>query len=120
MVTLLADTDRMTSVLALIQTSFYGDKAIHFALVGVLALMVNLSLRIPRTTSRTRIILMGSAITIIVATLEECSNLWVATRSCSLGDLAANYLGILCIGIVPLVVIQARKRRGACCEVSNV
>ena len=39
---------------------------------------------------------------LIVATAEEYSNLFVPRRDWSLGDLTANYLGVACLGLLPL------------------
>ena len=41
-----------------------------------------------------------------VATVEELSNLLVACRTWSPADLAANYLGVLCLGILPIAAKQ--------------
>jgi VanZ family protein len=78
------------------------DKVIHFLMFGVLALLVNLSLARRGNWPLAGAIVTGSMIVAVVATAEELSNLLVAAREYSLGDLAANYLGVLCVGVVPL------------------
>ena len=71
-------------------------------LFGLLALVINLAL-VGRSTSLRRTIVTGSAIALIVATVEEYSNRFIAVRDWSLGDLAANYLGVLCLGVLPFL-----------------
>jgi VanZ family protein len=77
------------------------DKAIHFGMFGVLALLVNLSLVHRGKWPLAGAIVTGSMIVAVLATAEELSNLLVATREYSVGDLAANYLGVLCVGVLP-------------------
>ena len=76
----------------------YDDKIAHFFLVGALAFCVNLSLSLASFTIGKRKVLKGSALLLIFVTLEETSQAFFPWRSCSLGDLAANYAGILCFG----------------------
>ena len=97
-----ADTGHLPTVAERIQDVPYVDKVIHFLMFGLLSLGANLSLADNRSWSPGRAILTGSILVAIVATLDEGSNLVVANRSWSLGDLAANYAGVLCMGVVPL------------------
>ncbi len=100
---LMADFGALRDVALFISHTFLLDKAIHFAMYGLLALLINASL-LHRSQSRTfGTIATGSILVVIVSTLEECSNAFVVFRTCSLADLAANYLGIVCLGILPLV-----------------
>jgi hypothetical protein len=80
----------------------HGDKVLHFLLFGGLALVANLALAKHRPNSFARAIVTGSMLVIIVATAEEYSNQYLALRDWSLGDLTANYLGIVCLGMLPL------------------
>jgi VanZ family protein len=85
------------------------DKAIHFCMFGLLALLANATL-LRRPKWRTvGAIATGSIFAIIVSTVEEWSNLFVAYRTWSLSDLAANYLGILCLGTLPLAAWQWKQ-----------
>ena len=109
-VTLLADTGNLQLALHRLHQLPLGDKVIHFTLVGTLALLLNLSIHRGADVSLIRRILPGSLIVIIASTLEEYSNTMLSFRSWSVGDLIANYLGILCIGILPLVMWHGSQR----------
>jgi hypothetical protein len=81
-----------------------GDKAMHFVLAGVLALLVNLSIRTGGATTLWSTVVPGSLIVALGCTVEEMTNLASTIRNWSFADLGANYLGIICIGVVPLVL----------------
>lgn len=103
---LMVDLGALRDIALYINHTFLLDKAIHFAVFGLLALLANAAL-VNRLPSRALIaVATGSTIVIIVATLEEASNALLRFRSCSLADLAANYLGIVCLGVLPLVAWQ--------------
>lgn len=80
----------------------YGDKVIHFTLFGLLALAANLALASHRPRSLARAVALGTILVLAIATAEEYSNVVVPCRDWSLGDLTANYLGVACIGLLPL------------------
>ncbi len=80
----------------------YGDKVLHFTLFGLLALVANLALASRRKRSLVRAFTVGSLLVLALATAEEYSNVFVPCRDWSLGDLTANYLGVACIGLLPL------------------
>ena len=79
-----------------------GDKALHFLLFGGLALVANLALASRGRRSLARAIVIGSILVLIVSTAEEYSNKFLPRRDWSLGDLTANYLGVVCLGALPL------------------
>ena len=110
---LLVDFGAMRSVASYVHQTFLLDKIIHFAMYGLLALMVGASL-LNRSRSRSfGAIATGGIVVAMLSTLEECSNAFVVFRTCSLADLAANYLGIVCLGILPLVAWQ-RSQSATC------
>lgn len=78
-----------------------GDKVLHFLMFGTLALVANLALIANGKRRLARAIVTGCLIAAIVATVEEFTNQFVPSRDWSLGDLTANYLGILCLGLIP-------------------
>jgi len=102
-VVLLADSNHLPSSIQYIHDLPHFDKLIHFSIFGSLALCINLTLASNLRWSVTRAIVTGSILAVMVSTLDEGSNLVVASRSWSLGDLAANYLGVLCLGVVPML-----------------
>jgi polysaccharide biosynthesis protein VpsQ len=88
----------------------FGDKVIHFTLFGLLALAANLALASRGKRSLARAIVLGSIFVVVIATAEEYSNLFVSRRDWSLGDLTANYLGVACLGLLPLWRPQLFRR----------
>lgn len=82
------------------------DKVIHFLLYGGLALVVNSALLRPSRGLPARSIVTGTIFVLIAATFEEYSNMLVPCRGWSLGDLVANYLGILAIGVAPFICLR--------------
>jgi VanZ family protein len=114
---LFVDFGGFRHVALFVNHTFLLDKIVHFLMYGVLALLVNASL-VRRSPSRAfRAIATGTTIVLVVATLEEASNALVASRTCSLADLVANYLGILCLGVLPLIAWQrTRSTKTAFCK----
>jgi VanZ family protein len=79
------------------------DKVLHFLMYGGMALLANAALSRRPRWSLIGAIATGSIIVMIVSTIEEYSNTFTPCRSWSLSDLAANYLGIGCLGVLPFV-----------------
>jgi VanZ family protein len=79
------------------------DKLLHFLMYGGMALLANAALSRRPRWSLIGAIATGSIGVVIVSTVEEYSNLFTPCRAWSLTDLAANYLGIACLGVLPLV-----------------
>ena len=75
-----------------------SDKVAHFLLLGTMSLLLNLSLGCHRTNVAGMAFLTGVFMLLVLATIEEFVQIWVPTRSFSLGDLACNYLGIVLFG----------------------
>jgi VanZ family protein len=98
---LLADFGAMKSVLNALAVYPHLDKVAHFLMYGSLALVVNAALAMRPGWSLVRAIATGSIIVLIASTLDEYSNILVPQRGWSLADLAANCLGITCLGILP-------------------
>jgi VanZ family protein len=73
----------------------YADKAGHFILYGILALLVNLSLfRAFPLRSRTWLVLFSGLILALLIGIEEFSQQYFSNRTFSLSDLTASYLGV--------------------------
>lgn len=76
----------------------YFDKLGHFFLMGIFSFLVNLTLR-----ARTILLwkfryLLGSLIVLIVVSIEEFSQIFVSGRAFDLGDLVADFFGIMLFG----------------------
>ena len=93
---------------AWVQT-YASDKWLHFVLVGVMALLLNLSLNLAAVSPRLKWLLWGTSLMLMLATLEEASQHWLSNRTLDMGDLVCNYLGILIIGHLPWLVPRAKE-----------
>jgi VanZ family protein len=97
---ILADTGNL-GMLYRITRLPYADKAGHFLLFGILALLVDLTLfrALPPSTalrtSRKRIAVVSGLILALLVGLEEFSQQYFADRTFSLSDLTASYLGLI-------------------------
>lgn len=76
----------------------YGDTIGHFFLIGLLALLINLSLRNQILRIRGIPFLKGSVFVMGVVILEELSQIFISSRSFSLSDLGADFAGIYFFG----------------------
>jgi hypothetical protein len=92
----------------------YGDKAMHFLLLGALALLVDLALveALPRLEARI-VVIAGSAFIATLTSFEEFSQLWMRFRTADWFDLLASYAGIATATLVALAIadyVRAPKR----------
>ncbi len=76
----------------------FSDKLAHFLLIGILALLLNATLRHARFQVGPLKILKGSLIVIVLVTLAEFSQILVPMRTFSITDLFCGYAGVLCLG----------------------
>jgi VanZ family protein len=91
----------------------FGDKIGHFILVGLLAFSINLSLHCSTFQLLQQRILKGSFIVFIFITLEEGSQYFIASRHFDLGDLLANYIGILFFSWLALLIKNSLKLKSS-------
>ncbi len=106
---LLADVGALNPMISFLAGYRHLDKAVHFLMYGSLALVVNAALASRPNWSLARAIATGSMIVLIASTADEYSNMLVPQRGWSLADLAANYLGIALVGILPCVCYAAQS-----------
>ena len=71
------------------------DKVLHFILVGLLSWILIFAFNAKRLNLLGLSLFVGTIVTFALVTLEECSQLLIATRRFELLDLLADYLGIL-------------------------
>jgi len=83
-----------------------GDKAGHLFLIGVMAFLLNHALACRVFPIGPLRLLQGGLIIGVVMTLEEFSQLWFSSRTFDLGDLLANFLGVL----LAELLMRARRR----------
>lgn len=86
-----------------------GDKLGHFLLVGGLTFILNWTLRCREFHFARGRLLLGSAIVFVLFTIDEFTQIWRPARSFDLGDLFANYAGVLCFGVLARVVVGGEK-----------
>lgn len=72
-----------------------GDKALHFLLIGGLALLANLALRGRRVSLGLRRPMLGSVVVGLLISAEELSQIWLPSRTFSWMDIAMNTLGVI-------------------------
>jgi VanZ family protein len=90
----------------------YGDKAGHFVLNGMLALLVCLAIpQLKPDQANRRMVLLSSLLLLVLVTLEEASKVFIPTRSPDLFDLSASYLGIVS-GALAALLLQGRTSGG--------
>src|SRR5215207_6720423 len=95
LIIVLADTDRL-GILKTINTLPLGDKLGHFILYGILALLINLTLfrSLPSQTRPSIAVTSGLILALLIG-IEEFSQQYFSSRTYSLGDLTASYLGVI-------------------------
>jgi VanZ family protein len=95
LIIVLADTGNL-GVLYYISRIPYADKAGHFILYGILALLINLSLfRSFPASIRVRVAVVSGLVLALLIGLEEFSQQYFADRTFSLLDLSFSYLGVI-------------------------
>jgi VanZ family protein len=73
----------------------YADKAGHFLLYGILALLINLTLfrSLPLRNRKWVAVISGLILALLIG-IEEVSQQYFSNRTFSLSDLTASYLGV--------------------------
>lgn len=95
LIIVLADTGNL-GILSIVNRIPFGDKAGHFLLYGILTLLINLTLfRSVPVQSRKRAAVISSLILALLIGLEEFSQRNFSSRTFSLGDLTASYMGVI-------------------------
>jgi VanZ family protein len=95
LIIVLADTGHLGGF-AVIYHIPYADKAGHFILYGILALLLNLTIfRSVPAQRRVWVAMISTLILALLIGLEEFSQRSFSTRTFSLEDLTASYLGVM-------------------------
>ena len=100
LVVFLADTGKLPGALRVVYAFPGGDKVGHFLLMGGLNFLVNMSLPVRWAVTRPFGYLLASAAVAILVTAEELTQMLFTTRTFSVVDLAADYGGIVCFGLL--------------------
>ena len=109
----LANQGRLSGISPVIERVPFGDALGHFVLMGAFAFLATGAFgerffwlvrgRIP----------MGAALVCVVVLCEEVSQLFIDSRTFSMLDLAADFLGILLFGWLTTRVYGSRRGRTA-------
>ena len=105
----LADTADHNFAFRLVGHIAYGDKIAHAVLYGIMALLLNYGLGFRRVRLPTHLFkpfptniralanapYMGSLIVLTFATLEELSQHYIPSRTFDMGDLLADFVGVV-------------------------
>jgi polysaccharide biosynthesis protein VpsQ len=91
----IADHKTYHHIFDIIRSIPFGDKIGHFVLIGLLAFVVNVLFACKTIKLYRFRFLLGGLIVVLLVTLEEFSQLFIKVRTFDLGDLIADYLGIL-------------------------
>lgn len=94
----LADHRESQFIFSWIQALPGGDKLGHFLIVGGFACALNYALRCRTMSLGGKPVLFGSLIVLVLASVEETSQLFIPSRNFDLLDLAADVLGIWLVG----------------------
>lgn len=95
-----ADSGTMPGPLKLVYAFPDGDRLGHFVLYGILAYLVSAAFPLRRVRIGVWHLPLGPVFAAALATLEEISQIFIATRSADPVDLAAGYLGILASALI--------------------
>jgi VanZ family protein len=101
LIIVLADVGVLSRTLRFLHAIPFGDKAGHFILYDILALLIDLALfRSRPDQERIPILLKTGMVLGLLIGLEEFSQQYFANRSFDLADLAFSYLGLVCFSWV--------------------
>jgi VanZ family protein len=95
LVIVLADTGNLGFIYRITRLP-YADKAGHFLLYGILALLIDLTLfrSVPFQRWKRVAVISGLILAVLIG-IEEFSQQYFADRTFSLIDLSASYLGVI-------------------------
>ena len=90
----LANTGQSSTLLFIAQYVPFGDKAGHVILSGILTLLINLAMNF-RYIGKGRLQFpLGTLVASIIVLLEEVSQIYIPSRTFSMGDLFSDFIGI--------------------------
>jgi len=115
----LADTAEYNFAFRVVGQIPYGDKIAHALLYGTMALLLNAALNFRRVPIRRLLFqnkteafvsplykgvlrnapYLGSAVVLVFAILEECTQYYIPSRTFDLWDVAADFLGVAVLSL---------------------
>lgn len=106
----LADLGKLNFLLWAMNDLPFGDKVVHFLLIGTLSFLVNRTAMqlFPRKGMK-YVSVIVTLFLLVLFTLEEISQAPIAGRDASLGDLLANYAGIIIFALLANLTRNKQK-----------
>lgn len=92
----LADTADHNFAFRIIGDIPYGDKLMHALLYGLMAWCLNYGLKFKTIQFNMQ---LGSIIVLTFATLEEFSQYYIPSRTFDMGDLLADFVGVVLVSL---------------------
>lgn len=89
-----ADMNKTNLIMDIGHAVPWGDKIGHFSLFGIMALLLNMTIKFKQIKIHTRRFHLGSVIVFAFAVLEEFTQLAFSTRTFDLVDMLFDLLGI--------------------------
>ena len=96
----LADTADHNFAFRLIGHIPYGDKVMHSLLYGIMALLLSYGLKFKAYKFLGFNMQLGAIIVLVFATIEEISQYWIPSRTFDLGDLLADFVGVVLFSLI--------------------
>jgi len=93
----LADTADYNFAFRLVGHIPYGDKIAHAGLYGIMALLLNYGLNFKQVKHFGISLQRGALLVFIFATLEELTQYYIPSRTFDLGDLLADFVGVVLV-----------------------
>jgi peptidoglycan/LPS O-acetylase OafA/YrhL len=104
----LDDMGKLYFLVRLVHSFPYGDKFVHFFLIGALSFLVNTTMmKLSQRQSSKRISIIVTVILLVIFTIEEASQMAIPGRKATFFDLAASFAGILTFA---LLAYKTRKK----------
>lgn len=91
----------------------WGDKVCHFVLMGGLSFLLNRWLSGMSWYGERMLVSNVTVILLVLVTVDEFSQILLPSRTFSLLDLACNYGGVICFGVLAVLTDPRRNRRFA-------
>ena len=95
----LADTANYNFAFSLVGNIPYGDKIAHAGLYGIMALLLNFGLNFKQVKHFGVSLQLGALLVFIFAGLEELTQYYIPSRTFDLGDLLADFIGVVLVSI---------------------
>lgn len=105
----MANTGQQTIVMDIKNALPYGDKIGHICMYGSLTLFTNYAFKF-RYFGKSKMNQYGAVLVLLFSTTEEFSQIFFATRTFSLSDMAANLTGVTVFTLLSIYIGKHSRR----------